>query len=111
MGKHECVISGTSPTIANLLAEWICPRCSYFNASPKSRRASGPAAVPSTPTAAMNPSTMRDSATGEGETRRRKGKSSSSGLKNEVEKDDGEVADVSNDRMEVDEEPSVANET
>ncbi|GHJ87003.1 hypothetical protein NliqN6_3405 [Naganishia liquefaciens] len=84
--------------------KWICPRCSYFNPSPKSRRASADPSVPSTPTAPMNPTATREMGTSEGETRRRKGKTTaSSGLKNEVEKD--EEGDVSNDRMEVDEEP------
>jgi hypothetical protein len=55
----------------------------------------------------MNPTTTREMGTSEGETRRRKGKTTaSSGLKNEVEKD--EEGDVSNDRMEVDEEPEEA---
>lgn len=82
--------------------EWICPRCGYFNPSPKSRRPSAvtETAIPSTPTTtttAIAPASGTD-----GEVRQRKGKKSS-GLKHELEP---EAGDKSSDRMDVDEDPS-----
>jgi hypothetical protein len=80
--------------------EWICPRCGYFNPSPKSRRSSSVAetSIPSTPTTGT---TALAAGGTDGEVRQRKGKKSS-GLKHELE---AEVGDKSSDRMDVDEEP------
>lgn len=79
--------------------EWICPRCGYFNPSPKSRRSSSitETTIPSTPTTTTT--AIANSGT-EGDVRQRKKKSS--GLKHEVEP---EVGDRSSDRMDVDDEP------
>ncbi|KAI5449427.1 hypothetical protein NCC49_004711 [Naganishia albida] len=78
--------------------KWICPRCGYFNPSPKSRRSSvTETTIPSTPTTTTT--AIANSGT-EGDVRQRKKKSS--GLKHEVEP---EVGDRSSDRMDVDDEP------
>lgn len=114
MGEYEYVplflLSILSPhqTLIDIVhlrsidAEWICPRCGYFNPSPKSRRPSAipDTAIPSTPTTTSTAIAPTSSTDGEG--RQRKGKKSS-GLKHELERD---AADKSSDRMDVDEDPS-----
>ncbi|KAJ9114231.1 hypothetical protein QFC22_005683 [Naganishia vaughanmartiniae] len=105
--RHNGLVSGKEEW-ENM--KWICPRCGYFNPSPNSRRESvGQPATPSTPTTTMSPTTTHDAGLDSAEKlRQRKGKTAagSSGLKNEVEREDVEGSVEGDDRMDVDE-PSV----